>query len=266
LADWEDANLVAIDETLSRKIETIRALVSLGLQVRTDAKIKVRQPLRTARIITVDPELIDASATSQLREELNVLSEVESYGIANADQYVEFRIKPSFRSLGQRGLGREAQRLKQTMASFSSAEAGALASALMAGGMTELLGVELRRDDVEVEFVAKEGFAAAGDRAGVVVLDTRIDDELRDRGFLRELQNRIQTIRKEMALQYTDRIRLWIQGSEHAERVVEEYKEALAAEVLAVEVWTAAAPSSVPARAVDLEGETVHLGLARVSS
>jgi isoleucyl-tRNA synthetase len=152
------------------------------------------------------------------------------------------------------------------MAAFSSAEAGALASALMAGAVTNLLGVDLRRDDVEVEFVAKEGFAAAGDRAGVVVLDTRIDDELRDRGFLRELQNRIQTIRKEMALQYTDRIRLWIRGTEHAERIVEEYQEALAAEVLAVEISTSAAPAAVHVRAVDLEGETVHLGLARVGT
>jgi isoleucyl-tRNA synthetase len=266
LADWADADLLAIDERLSEKVETIRALVSLGLQVRTDARIKVRQPLRTARIITVNPDLIDASAASQLKEELNVLSDVESYGIANADRYVEFRIKPSFRSLGQRGLGREAQRLKHTMAAFSSAEAGALASALMAGAVTDLLGVDLRRDDVEVEFVAKEGFAAAGDRAGVVVLDTRIDDELRDRGFLRELQNRIQTIRKEMALQYTDRIRLWIRGTEHAQRIVEEYKEALAAEVLAVEVSTGAAPSAVHVRDVDVDGEPVHLGLVRVGT
>ena len=169
----------------------VRALVSLGLQVRTQAKIKVRQPLRTARIITTHPALIDASAAHQLMEELNVIQEVEPYGIENADRYVEFRVKPSFRSLGQRGLGKEAQSLKETHgAHVSSSEAGALAAKVMSGASVTVEGVELRREDVEVEFVAKEGFAAAGDRVGVVVLDTRIDDELRDRGLLRELQNR----------------------------------------------------------------------------
>ena len=62
-----------------------------------------------------------------------------------------------------------------------SAEAASeLASALMAGGCVEVegVGVQLGREDVEIEFVAKEGFAAAGDRVGVVVLDTRIDAAL----------------------------------------------------------------------------------------
>ena len=45
-------------------------------------------------------------------------------------------------------------------------------------------GVGLRREDVEIEFVAKEGFAAAGDRVGVVVLDTRIDEDAARQGLL----------------------------------------------------------------------------------
>jgi isoleucyl-tRNA synthetase len=263
LEDWPEPDLAAVDERLSRKIEAVRALVSLGLQVRTQAKIKVRQPLRAARIITTTPDLIDASASTQLMQELNVEREVETYGVENADQYVEFRVKPSFRSLGKRGLGKEAQALKKTMAAMSSKDAGALASRLMAGGSVNLEGVDLGRDDIEVEFVAREGFAAAGDRAGVVVLDTRMDDGLLDRGLVRELQYRIQALRKELTLEYTDRIRVAVLGSERVARVVEHYRDALGAEVLAVEVSTTQVVPGMEVRELDVEGEAVRVGVAK---
>jgi isoleucyl-tRNA synthetase len=182
LCDWPDVDRAAIDERLSVKISTVRSLVSLGLQVRTTAKLKVRQPLRTARIITSKPELIDQSAMTQLMEELNVVNGVETYGVDNADRYVEFRVKPNFRSLGQRGLGKQAQALKRVMGALASTAAGSLASRLLAGHAVTLEGVQLGRDDVEVDFLAKDGFAAAGDRVGVVLLDTQLDDELRDLG------------------------------------------------------------------------------------
>jgi isoleucyl-tRNA synthetase len=272
LEDWPEADLGAIDERLSRKVETVRAFVSLGLQVRTQAKMKVRQPLRAARIITAQPDVIDGAAARMLVEELNVVEDVHVHGVDTSDAYVEFRLKPSFRSLGQRGLGKEAQALKKSMAKLPSAEARAIASRLMAGEAVTLEGVELGRDDVEVEFVAKEGFAAAGDRTGVVVLDTRIDDELRELGFVRELQNRVQNLRKEMGLEYTDRIALMVGGSERVRSIVEKSRAELASEVLASRLETRgpgevddAAGSEARIVDVDVEGEAVRLAVARAS-
>jgi len=263
LEDWPEADRSSVDERLSRKIETVRAFVSLGLQVRTQAKIKVRQPLRAASIVSTTPELIDASAATQLMQELNVEREVKVYGVENADRYVEFRLKPSFRSLGKRGLGKEAQALKKTMAVMSSKDAGVLASRLMVGDAMTLEGIDITREDVEVEFVAKEGFAAAGDRTGVVVLDTRMDDGLRDRGLVRELQFRIQTLRKELGLEYTDRIRVAILGSDRLRRVVETYRDDLAREVLAVDISSAQLAAGMRTCELDVEGEAVRIGIAR---
>ncbi len=306
LEDWPEADSSAIDERLSRKIDTVRSFVSLGLQVRTQAKLKVRQPLRAARIITAHPDVIDRAAAEMLGEELNVVEDVQVYGVdrtpegngrhgnvdrkpegngrhgnvdrkpegngrnENAEAYVEFRLKPSFRSLGQRGLGKEAQALKKTMSRLPSAEAGAIASRLMAGESVTLEGVEIGREDVEVEFVAKEGFAAAGDRTGVVVLDTRMDDELRELAFVRELQNRVQNLRKELGLEYTDRIALVVAGSERIKRIVESHREELMGEVLASS-FEAVAWGEAQARAgsqarfadVDVEGESVRLAVVR---
>ena len=68
----------------------------------------------------------------QLAEELNARRGALRR-MANAPEYVEFRLKPNFRSLGQRGLGKEAQALKKAMGAMPSAKAGELASALMGG-------------------------------------------------------------------------------------------------------------------------------------
>ncbi len=265
LADWPEAALADIDEALSRKIATVRALVSLGLQVRTQAKIKVRQPLYTARIITTALQDLGLSEKGQVADELNV-SETVFTPMAEADEFVTIRLKPNFRTLGQRGLGKEAQGLKKTMAALPAAKSAVLASRLLSGEAASLDGIDLRRDDVDVEFVAREGFAAAGDRTGVVVLDTRIDETLRNRGLLRELVNRVQTMRKEMGLEYTDRIRLSFLGTESSNRVVDQARSYLSAEVLAVEVTTQALGEGlldVFERDVDLDGEQAHVAIAR---
>ncbi len=264
LEDYPVVDDRAIDEPLSRKIETVRGLASLGLQVRNQAKIKVRQPLHRAHIVTAHLQELDASVKEQLAEELNA-GEAHFVGMENAPEYVEFRLKPNFRSLGQRGLGKEAQALKKAMGAMPSATAGELASALMGGQSVTLEGVELKREDVEIEFAAKEGFAAAGDRVGVVVLDTRIDEALLDRGLVNELVNRVQTARKELGLEYTDRIRVSIVGSDRVKRVVTHFRAFLEAEVLAIEVSPEEPVLGGYDRVVDVDGEAVRVCVLRAS-
>jgi isoleucyl-tRNA synthetase len=270
LEDWPEIAGVterqwAEIETLSNKVAVVRALASLGLQVRNQAKIKVRQPLSEAHVITAHLEALDQSAERQLSREWNV-GKTNVVTLGQAGLYVEFRVKPNFRSLGQRGLGKEAQALKRKMASMHSSEAADVASSLMTGETVALDGVDLQRNDVEIEFVAKEGFAAAGERVGVVVLDTRIDERLREQGLLFELINRIQTMRKEMGLEYTDRIRVSVLGSGQVPPVARQFSDLLAEEVLAVHISTTEPVSDDKTgrevREVDVEGETVSLGVA----
>jgi isoleucyl-tRNA synthetase len=266
LADWPALDESAIDQRLSDRVAQVRSLVSLGLQVRTLAKLRVRQPLRSATLVTAQTGAVDASDAEQIADELNVL-ETRFVPMTDAAVYVEFRVKPNFRSLGQRNLGKEAQGLKKTMSALASHEAGALASTVLAGGSVTVDGIELRRDDVEVELVAKPGFAAAGDRAGVVLLDTQIDDELRDLGLVREIVNRVQTMRKELGLEYTDRVHLAILGGDRVRRVVDAHRDAVAREVLALDVsHESLAPrgGAVSARDSDVDGEAIRVEIQRV--
>jgi len=262
LASYPTANAAHVDPTLSKKMNAVRSLVSLGLQVRTQAKQKVRQPLRVANIIVSDSSLKESlrAAESMIREELNVLG-VHFVPDSEAETFVEYKLKPNFRTLGQRGLGKEAQELKKSMGQMNGAEAAKLMGDLLSSGSVALNGVTLTRDDVEVTFGTKEGFAAAGDRVGVVVLDTRLDDELIDLGLLRELQNRLQAARKEMSLDYADRISVRIEAGERLTRVAQEHKAELSSSVLASDISFGRVEKDP--RRVEIEGEEISLGVSR---
>jgi isoleucyl-tRNA synthetase len=263
LAEWPAAVEADVDLALSRRMQIVRDVVSIGLRARMDWKVKVRQPLRVATIVLNDErdrELLSGTV-DMIRDELNVLQVVvgtsEDRALFGATSY-----KPNFRSLGQRGLGKVAQELKRAWASPDARDLAVIQGALK-NGRAKRGDVEIVADDVEVSFAPKAGFAAASDRVGSVFLDTSLDDELRDLGLLRELQSRIQALRKELGLEYTDRIRLSVIGSTRVRRVVETYRDVLAAEVLASEISTTEVFPGADVRELVVEEEAVRLGTSR---
>jgi isoleucyl-tRNA synthetase len=275
LSSWPAHDPALVDRALSRSVAVVRDLVSLGLQVRTQAKLKVRQPLSIAKLVLADATMADRLApyVGMIGDELNVLA--VDVVTAGADAYVTYRVKPNFRTLGQKGLGKQAQDLKKHFGAMSAADAQALVATLLADGKATVHGVAVDREDIEVAFEAKEGYAAAGDRVGVVVLDTRLDDTLRDLGYLRELLNRLQTLRKEMGLDFVDRIDVTISGTDRTKRIVDAHASTIVSECLAVSVRFSgdeadaadAADQGDPAdafREVDVEGDTVRLRISRV--
>ena len=262
LTSFPEADGSLVDKSLSQTIKAVRDLVSLGLQVRTQAKLKVRQPLSVARIVLADPKLADRLApyVDMMKDELNVLDvQLVTKG---AEEYVTYKVKPNFRTLGQKGMGKEAQLLKKSMGEMSAVDAQALATEVLTNGKAVTSGVTIDRDDLEVSFEAKEGYAAAGERIGVVVLDTRLDDNLKDLGFLRELLSRIQTARKEMSLDFVDRIAVRIVGSDRAERIARDHGATITSECLATKVDVGAGTADA-GRDVDVEGEKVTLWITK---
>ena len=263
LTSFPEPNGDLVDKTLSTTIQAVRDLVSLGLQVRTQAKLKVRQPLSVAKVILADPQLADRLApyVDMMKDELNVLTvELVTKG---ADEYVTYRVKPNFRTLGQKGMGSQAQVLKKHMTTMSAADAQALVATVLADGKATVQGIAIEQADLEVGFDAKEGYAAAGERIGVVVLDTRLDDELRDLGYLRELLNRVQTARKEMGLEFVDRIAVRLSGNDRAVRIAKVHEQTIKSECLAVELTFAEGDAGAEAREIEIEGDKVQLGITK---
>ncbi|RLB62505.1 MAG: isoleucine--tRNA ligase, partial [Deltaproteobacteria bacterium] len=238
LCGYPQADAAAIDKPLADEMAAVRELVSLGLQVRTAGKLRVRQPLSCADIVVSVAELAPRleGHRALVAEELNV-HEVRWLLPGQEGAAVAYQLKPNFRVLGPR-LGKKVQLVKKAL---GTADAGALRAELAQQGRCgiEIDGgehIELTDEEVQVTVVASEGFAAAGGRAGVVVLHTGLTDELLDEGLAREVLARLQGQRKKLDLGYTDHIAVTLRGSERLARVVTAEGEQLMREALCDEL------------------------------
>ena len=224
-----------IDEGLSLDMQEVRDLVSLGLQVRANNKLKTRQPLSEAEIILAKPARAPALAAYEdiMAEELNVKRVVFT---EQADELVSYRVKPDFKALGRR-LG---PKMKATQKAIMAENPDALKRALDVDGQVTLTvegsPLVLSKDELVIAVEAKEGFAAASAPVGVVVLNTQLDDQLKAEGLFREVLARVQAQRKNLKLDFADRIRLGLSGSPELLDICQARQDELKSETLTVEL------------------------------
>jgi len=267
LCAYPEPDEAAIDEALTQEMRAVRELVSLGLQVRTANKLKVRQPLGRADIVLSQQALTDAlrAHVPLIADELNV-EEIRFLKPGEEGSAVRYVLKPNFRTLGPR-LGKKVQVAKQVLA---KANAAALRAGLATEGKVTLDidgdSIDLGPEEIEVAVEAAEGFAAAGGRAGVVVLHTTLTDDLRDKGLGREILSRVQGLRKELDLGFTERIRLAIDGSERTRRVAESSRATLMQESLAHSLEVGAATFDGERREMSVDGEAITILVGRAGA
>ena len=113
-------------------------------------------------------------------------------------------------------------------------------------------------EGVEETVEAKEGFAAASSRVGVVVLETVLDEGLIADGLFREVLSKIQARRKDLQLDFAARIKLVLSGDEHLIEVCRERAEQLKKETLTVELEFAQSAAD-DALAVKIDGQPLAI-------
>jgi isoleucyl-tRNA synthetase len=127
--------------------------------------------------------------------------------------------------------------------------------------------VALQGDEAEVKREAispSEVYVEDGEIG--LLLDTTITDELRDEGFVREMINKVQFMRKEANFQVTDRIRIGIATpSQRLRAAIEQSRDRLADETLAVDVRFDDT-SGECSRSWDINGEAAEIGIARTTA
>jgi isoleucyl-tRNA synthetase len=254
LADWPEADASRIDATLEEEMAQARRLSSLGRAARSEAGIKVRQPL--ARALVFLPPGAPRLLADIVADELNV-DRVEI--TAELGRLITFELVPNFRLLGPR-LGERVQALRAALAGI---DGGRAAYTLEEGialrvELADRDSVELAPDEVELRVRPQEGYAVSRQGGEVVALDVALDEDLRLRGLLRDVIRQVQDMRREAGLEVTDRIRLTLEGAHMLEPLFDQ----LAREVLAVEVVMGT--GSGPGAPLDLGEETGRAWIERV--
>jgi isoleucyl-tRNA synthetase len=263
LCDYPAGDAAVVDAELSAQMRTLREIASLGRAARMENKLKVRQPLSSVHVI-----LSDASHQAWLeehdallRDELNV--KAIDY-IAEAEKYITYQVQPNFKRLGPR-VGKLLPGLKAALAAANGAE---LLLELSSRGRVSLTisgeRVELDSEDIQVRLQAKPGWAAAQGAGVVVVLNTELTPELIAEGLANDLVRLVQDRRKELDLNFTDRIALAIvTDSAELRRAIEANAEHIAGETLANSL-TFEPTSGVEAKSVELGDYSGTLYVSKV--
>lgn len=265
LADYPTPDAAAIDETLSRQMRTAREIVSLGRNARMGAKLKVRQPLAKVEVILARPENQEwlAGHAGLIGEELNV-KQVEF--ARRAEEYISYTVLPDLKRLGPR-LGKRLPELKQAL---SAADPARLLNQLETHGSAALElpsgAVTLERDDIQIRLQAKPGWAAAQGPDAVVVLATEITEELELEGLARDLAHAIQSRRKDLGCEYTERIEIGVSGGNgQVTRILAHFGDYIRGETLAVKLGDEPLPNVEPIK-VSLGGQEIELYVRRTKS
>jgi isoleucyl-tRNA synthetase len=212
LCDFPAGNPAAIDARLSERMDLLRQIASLGLSARMANKLKVRQPLAKVEVILSDltHQKWLEEHDELLRDELNV-KKIDY--TKDADKYITYQVQPNFKRLGPR-IGKL---LPGCKAVLGKADGGKLLAELTANGKVTLdIGgekIELDNEDIQVRLQAKPGWAAAQGSNVVVVLATELTPELIAEGLARDFVRIVQDRRKDLALEFTDRIDVGIVGA-----------------------------------------------------
>ncbi len=250
LADWPAVDAALIDVDLESGMALARRLSSLGRAARSEAGMKVRQPL--ARALVYLPPGSPPLPPGIVEDELNV-DRVEATD--ELGDVLAYELVPNFKLLGPR-IGRRVQDLRAAMTSVDEVAA----AAELAAGRPVVVPladgpVELSAEEVEVRVKAQPGFAVSRDGAEVLALDLALDADLRRRGLAREVVRNVQDLRKESGLEVSDTIHLHLVGLDDLAGLV----DGIAREVLAVSVSTEPPTGADAGTVIELDdGETVR--------
>ena len=233
LCDFPNSDPTRIDSALSESMRLLREIASLGRAARASEKLKVRLPLSEVTVILTDDSQIEwlRSHDALVREELNVKA---VHYTTEGDQYVQYTVVPNFKRLGPK-VGKQVPAVKKAL---GEADGNALLAQLQSDRVVKLeLGeqtIELDGDDIEVRLKAKDGWTAAQGLGCVVVLNTEVTPELQREGIAKDLIRVIQSQRKEIGCQYTDRILVVVEpANEEVQQAIDEHREMICEETLA---------------------------------
>ena len=225
------------DVELEQKMKLTRQAVSMGRALRTLHNLKIRQPLKALHLVTKDQQekRILIEMEDLVKDELNVRSVVFR---ENEEELVVYTAKPNYRVLGKQ-LGKDmkaaAARIEGlSMREIQSLLEGATLSMEIGRGDTALRVFDLTEEGVIIARTEKENLKVLNEGSLTVALDPELSDELIQEGMARDLVRGIQNLRKEMDLEVTDRIELFLFGSQRVKEAVEANEGSLKYDTLAV--------------------------------
>ena len=231
LCSFPTENLNYIDVDLEEKMSLAQLVCSLVLGLRKKEKIKVRQPLQKLIVPAENPtfEKRILAVKSLILSELNI-KELEL--IPTDSTFLKKKIKPNFKTIGPKH-GKHMKQISSLISNWGNKEIGVVEKNKGWSGSINDTSIELNEEDFIIETADVPGFLVANEGGITVALDIEISNELAEEGFAREFVNRIQNYRKELGLNVTDKINIYIKSNEEINQALNNNLNYICSETLA---------------------------------
>jgi len=256
---WPEADTKAIDQKLIDQMKLARETASQGLSARSNAGIKVRQPLSQVLVHVKEGQAeLDDELVEIVRDELNVKDLVF---VQEAESLLGYKVLPNNKLLGPK-YGQDFPKVSAALAKLDPNQVAALANAgspiPLKVGNDE---ISLEADEVLVQTVAAEGLATVDSKLLTVAIDTEISAALREEGLAREMVRRIQDFRKQADFDISDRITIVYRATPDLASSTGTHQDYIKAETLALELFEGDPEEGMFSGTASFEGEEVTIGL-----
>ena len=227
LCAWPQYEESRVDKKLEADMDEVLRIVTQGRAARNLCGQKNRQPLQA--LYTDADAGLGELYQDIIKQELNVK---ELHFLSDMSQFTDYTFKPQLKLLGKK-LGKRLGEVRQALSELDGAAAkkelddtGVLKLALPDGE------VDLTAEELLIDTAQKEGFTSISDRGLTVVLDTALNDQLIEEGFVREIVSKLQSMRKDAGFNVVDHIEVYHQGSQKIAQVLRDNEQSILSDVL----------------------------------
>lgn len=253
-----------IDRTLESRMEVAIKLKNLVLSIRNQQRIRVRQPLQRLWVRTTS-DLERETISDPLYQQM-ILDEINVLGIeplAADNDVIRPIVKINFRVLGPK-LDDKVQLAKKLVEGLDPV---AVHDALLRGEAISIdmegRQISLTGEDLLVTYEQIGNLYVASQGGLIVALDTELNEDLLLAGIARDLNRAIQTLRKSMNLEMTQRIKIHFEAAGQMADAIEKHRDFLMSETLADELLSGATVEN--SSEVEVGDDTLRLGIEPVA-
>jgi isoleucyl-tRNA synthetase len=222
LESYPNLENIKTEDKLVREIDQVQVICSTALSIRNNENLKIRQPLAS---MSVYGKNLDFLTTYQdiIKDELNIKELIVSDKL---DDVASYKLKLNFKNIAQR----LPSKVKEIIASANKGE-----WEQTQGGLVQVSGIELHRNEFDLLIAAKNNQASAAtpNNEILITLDTHITPELKAEGLARDLVRLIQQARKDQGFRVSDHINLIIYSTQEFNEQVCVFKKYIADQTLA---------------------------------
>ena len=229
-SDFPKYDKKLIDDSIEERMDLVRNLISLGRNVREEAKIKVRQPISEV-ILDGKKESIIGDLVDLVKEELNVKNvRFEN----NLTEYINFVIKPNFKEVGK-VLGPKIKLFQEELTKLNNDDKLALINGTNVTIKLDNENLEVTPSMIDIRVESKEGFNSSYEGDNFIVLNTTLTKELVNEGLARETISKIQQIRKNNDFDIADRVVVFYESNDEYAENIKDFISFIKDETLALE-------------------------------